>query len=168
MTSHKEVTSKLEDERHSSFGPFYSMYLKTRAVGMRGAGKFGMAMIVLAFAVWFAPESVFPAMPKIFKLFASLSFGFLGLAFWQSVSNLGLPSVEIDTIRREVKLMRGFGKTRHVAGEYKFKDLAQAERVGNQIRLWGNDGTILVDVEMRDPAKLNSLVSGLRDEGKLI
>lgn len=168
MTSPKEVTTKQEDEHPSSFGPVYSTYLRIRAVGMRGAGKFGIAMIVLAFAVWFAPESVFPAMPKIFKLFASLSFGFLGLAFWQSVSDLGLPSVEIDTIRREIRLMRGFGKTRHVAGEYKFKDLAQAERVGNQIRLWGNDGTILVDVEMRDPAKMSSLVSGLRDEGKLI
>ena len=168
MTSHKEVTTKQEDGHPSSFGPVYSTYLRIRAVGMRGAGKFGMAMIILAFAVWFMPESVFPAMPKIFKLFASLSFGFLGLAFWQSVSNLGLPSVEIDTIRREVRLMRGFGKARRIDGEYKFKDLAHAERMGNQIRLWGNDGTILVDVEMRDPAKMSSLVSGLRDEGKLI
>ncbi|MEO9895727.1 MAG: hypothetical protein ABJD13_00045 [Paracoccaceae bacterium] len=168
MTSYKEVTSKLEDGRRHSFGPLHSAYLKVRAVGVRASGKFGIAMIVIAFAVWFAPQDAFPEMPNIFKLFVSLSFGFLGLAFWQSITNLGLPSVEVDTIRREIRLMRGFGKARRVAAEYKFKDLAHAERVGNQIRLWDNHGTILADVEMRDPAMLNSLMSGLRDEGKLV
>ena len=167
MTSHKDVTLKAERAGPNSFGPFYSTYLKFRAVGLRASGKFGFAMIFIAFAVWFAPDAAMPAVPKIFKLFISLSFGFLGLAFLQSLTNLGLPSVEVDTIRREIRLMRGFGKARRVAAEYKFKDLAHAERMGNQVRLWDNQGTILADVEMRDAAMLNSLMSGLRDEGKM-
>ncbi len=167
MASQEEVKSQNQGRRPDSFGRVHSAYLKMRAAGLRTSGGFGIAMVVIAFAVWFAPEAAFPSIPNVIKLFISLSFGFLGLAFWQSRMEFGLPSVEVDTIRREIRLMRGFGRSRRVAGEYKFKELARAERVGNLVRFWDTQGTILADVELRDPATLNSLLSGLRDEGKI-
>ncbi len=127
----------------------------------------GAAMVIGAFGLWLVPGSSWAPDLMIIKLGISLSVGFLGLAFWQSGNALQAPYIEVDTIRREVRLMRGRKRNKVLLARCRFFELAEAEVEDDVVRLWDHKGEFLAEVEMADKRLQQSLISGLRDAGKL-
>lgn len=129
---------------------------------------FGAALTLAAIGIWIGPGSSWEADLMLFKLVLSLTALIAGFGLMQSSAGPAKPEVEIDTIRREVRLVRPVaGGTTQVVDRCAFVDLAGAELKGNHVRLFGKDRSLLAEVTLTSRATLNSLVSGLRDTGKL-
>ena len=135
---------------------------------VRGGRKLlGVALVLAALGLWLQPGALLDADILLFKLALSLAIGFVGLATFQSGQCPAPVDVEIDTVRREVRLVRGKGQGRSIVSRTKLTDLGPAEMRGNLVRLWTADGGLIAEVALSDPATRNSLLGALRDADKL-
>jgi membrane protein implicated in regulation of membrane protease activity len=135
----------------------------------RGAQRvLGTALALAALGLWLAPGASWENDVMLFKLILSLIALLAGFGLLQASSKPKTLEVEIDTIRREVRLMRPADDgSAALIERCAFADLSRAERLDNDIRLWGPSNNLLAEVSMTDRAVLSSLVAGLRDAGKL-
>lgn len=127
----------------------------------------GMTLIVLSMTLWVAPMVAVEGDLIMMKLGLSLFLGFLGLAVMQIGQVKSDPEVEIDTIRREVRLVRGYGRQRRVLGRTAIRDLGKANVDDDMVRLHTANGTLLAEVSLDDSDIRTSLCNALRDAGKL-
>lgn len=133
----------------------------------RGAQRLGgVALVLAAAALWLQPGAMLDADVVLIKLGVSLAAGFIGLALVQGARARPSVQVAIDTVRREVRLERE-GATPRVIGRTAFADLGRAEHLGGMVRLWADDGTLIAEVALTDPATQRTLLGALRDAGKL-
>ena len=141
---------------------------RVRRVAIRSAKTVGgMTLIVAARGLWIAPTTIGDGELVIMKLGLSLFLGFAGLAVMQRSYRKPAPEIEIDTIRREVRLVRGYGRQRRVLGRMSIRDLGKAELCEDAVRLNTANGTFLAEVPLDDTQMRNSLCNALRDAGKL-
>ncbi|MEO9576016.1 MAG: hypothetical protein ABJ263_01880 [Tateyamaria sp.] len=135
---------------------------------VRGAQSVGgVALVLAAFGVWVAPGAGIEPDLALFKLGVSVALGFAGLAIMQAGRAQPAVEFEIDTLRREVRLVRGSGRNRSFVSRISIADLGPAEVHGNMARLWTVDGSLVAEVAMSDPDLRRSLMGALRDAGKL-
>ena len=136
---------------------------------MRGTQRlFGVSLALAAVGLWLAPGASWENDVMLFKLILSVMAVLAGFGLLQASIKPKSVEVEIDTIRREVRLTRPASDGSSALLERcAFADLARAERDDNRIRLWGPSNKLLAEVTMTDRAVLCSLVVGLRDAGKL-
>lgn len=127
----------------------------------------GATLILAALGLWIAPGGSWDADIALIKLGLSLFSGFAGLAVLSGEPVVAPVQVEIDTVRREVRLVRGKGRARELVSRTAVRDLGQAEMDGAMVRLWDSKGTLLAEVALSDPAVRRGLMSVLRDEGKV-
>ncbi|MEL6809320.1 MAG: hypothetical protein AAFO97_16215 [Pseudomonadota bacterium] len=127
----------------------------------------GVALLLAAFGLWIAPGAGFDPDLALFKLGVSIALGFVGLAVMQAGRAQRTVEFEIDTLRREVRLVRGSGRARSVVSRISIADLGPAEVHGTMARLWTVDGSLVAEVAMSDPDLRRSLMGALRDAGKL-
>ncbi|KIN60732.1 hypothetical protein Z945_1711 [Sulfitobacter noctilucae] len=136
---------------------------------IRGSQRLlGAALILSAFGLWLAPGAAWESDVMLFKLILSVTAVIAGVAMMQTSATPPPPEIEIDTIRREVRLVRYVrGQSPVVLQSSGFATLAQVEHDGTNIRLWDAAGVFLAEVNLSDRAARNSLLAGLRDAGKL-
>ena len=136
---------------------------------VRGAQRLlGVSLALAAVGLWMAPGSSWESDVLLFKLILSLMAILAGAGLLQASAKPKSIEVEIDTIRREVRLMRPAPDgSAALIERCAFADLTRAERNDTLVRLWGPRNTLLAEVNMSDRAVLHTLVSGLRDTGKL-
>ncbi|MCX7560093.1 hypothetical protein OS190_10985 [Sulfitobacter sp. F26204] len=136
---------------------------------VRGAQRLvGVSLTIAALALWMVPGSSWENDVMLFKLILSLTAVIAGLGLVSSSAKPRTPEVEIDTIRREVRLVRRQrGVVPEVLQSCGFAQLARAEHEGSVVRLWDHAGKFLAEVSLTDRSALSSLVAGLRDAGKL-
>ncbi|MGC1504872.1 MAG: hypothetical protein WA782_12125 [Sulfitobacter sp.] len=136
---------------------------------IRGAQRLvGVSLTLAALGLWLAPGASWESDIMLFKLILSLTAVIAGLGLISESTSPSAPEVEIDTIRREVRLVRRQrGMADQILQSCGFADLAHAEREGNNVRLWDQAGTFLAEVSLTDRKALSSLVAGLRGAGKL-
>ncbi len=130
----------------------------------------GVVLILAAFGLWLQPGALWDADLMLFKFAISLVMGFAGLALIQSGRALPSAQVEIDTVRREVRLVRSGlrqAKRDRVIARTGFDALGSADMLGQMVRLWAQDGTLIAEVALSDPDTRRGLISALRDAGKL-
>jgi hypothetical protein len=127
----------------------------------------GAALIMSAVGLWIMPGSEFSSDVMLMKLCLSVGAVFLGIALTQGARTPKTPEVEIDTIRREIRLVRRTGKRFECIQSCKFVDLDRAEVHGAHVILWGPGDVMLAEVALRDPQLRRSLMGGLVDAGKL-
>lgn len=128
----------------------------------------GVSLALAAFGLWFAPGSSWDSDVMLFKLILSVSAIFACFGLITISQRPAPPEVEIDTIRREVRLVRRVrGSAPVILQQCGFAKLSHVEKVGSVVRLWDASGIFLAEVSLSDPRTLASLVAGLRDEGKL-
>jgi hypothetical protein len=78
------------------------------------------------------------------------------------------PRAEIDTIRREVRLVRLMPSgARAVLRRCRFAELGPVELSEARVILRDAEGAVLAEVSLADPRASRSLLAGLRDAGKL-
>lgn len=132
----------------------------------RGAQRlFGATLILAAAGLWMSQE-LDPDL-ALFKLGVSVFIGFAGLSMFQAGRAQPTVEIEIDTVRREVRLVRGKGRARTLVSRSAIADLGPAEVNGTMARLWTSDGQLVAEVAMSDPDLRRSLIGALRDAGKL-
>lgn len=127
----------------------------------------GAALMLSAAGLWIAPGSDWSADLLLIKLVISLVIGFSGLALVQQGKTPRAPEVEIDTVRREVRVVRRTLHGDELVSRTKFENLNRAEMNGAHMILWGAQDEMLAEVAMTDPGIRRSLVSGLSAAGKL-
>ncbi|MFL4471526.1 hypothetical protein ACERZ8_17185 [Tateyamaria armeniaca] len=134
----------------------------------RGAQRLGgVALVLSAIGLWVMPGMSFEADLALFKLGVSVALGFAGLAIMQAGRARRTVKIEIDTVRREVRLVRGKRGARDLVSRTAIADLGPAEIHGNMARLWTMDGALVAEVAMSDPNLRRSLMAALRDAGKI-
>lgn len=127
----------------------------------------GTALMLAAAGMWVLPGASWDADVALIKLGLTVGVGLAGLTAWMAGRSVPLVEIEIDTVRREVRLVRGKAKSRTLVSRTRIGDLGQAEVCGTMVRLWDGNGSLLAEVAMSDPAVRRSLTTVLRDEGKL-
>lgn len=137
---------------------------------LRGLQRlFGVAFIVVAFGLWLLPGSSFESEMLLFKLLLSIVAGFLGIGLLQSGAPQLAPHIEIDTIRREVRLVRASQlEAPQVLERCAFDDLAHVELEGPHVRLWDASGAFMAEVTLTDQKVFSRLTACLRDSGKVL
>jgi hypothetical protein len=128
----------------------------------------GFSLALTAAALWIAPGSSWDADVMLFKLILSMTSIIAGLGLMHASARPAPPEIEIDTIRREVRLMRRSrteGST--VLSRSSFAELGKVEHDGPCIRLWDANMALIAEVTLHDRDARRSLLGGLRDEGKL-
>ena len=139
-------------------------------LAMRGGMRLvGAALTISAVAIWLAPGANWEQDVMIFKLVLSLSAILAGVGLMQSGTERAAPEVEIDSVRREVRLQRKVsGAAPLVLERCSFSQLSRAEISGRQVRLYGADRRLMAEVVLRDRKAMASLLAGLEDAGKLV
>jgi hypothetical protein len=135
---------------------------------MRGGQNIlGVSLMLAAVGLWVMPGSDLSSDVLLMKLALSLTAVGVGLSLAQQGKPQSMPEVQIDTIRREVRLVRAKGAIKEVIKTCKFADLDRAEIEGAHVVLWAPGNVMLAEVPMTDPQSRNSLMLGLMDAGKL-
>lgn len=127
----------------------------------------GVALVLAAVGLWITPGAAFDPQLALFKLGVSATLVLVGLAIVQTGWSKPMVQVEIDTVRREVRLVRGKGRARTLVSRISIADLGPAEVRGTMARLWTADGALVAEVAMSDPDLRRSLMGALRDAGKI-
>ena len=127
----------------------------------------GVTLILAAVGLWVVPGSLWDADVVMIKFGLTILFGLGGLCVLQLGRAQPLVQVEIDTLRREVRLVRGTGRGRTLVRRTAIADLGPAELHGAMVRLWAADGALVAEVAISDPVARRSLTGALRDAGKL-
>lgn len=132
-----------------------------------GQSLLGAALIIAAVGLWVMPGSEFSSDVMLMKLVLSLTAVCIGIMLTQQAKTPVTPEVEIDTVRREIRLVRRTGEQLECVKSCKFSDLDRAEVHGTHVTLWGQGNVMLAEVALTDPQARRSLMSGLVDAGKL-
>lgn len=132
-----------------------------------GQRLLGAALAMAAVGLWVAPGSSWESDVMLFKLILSFTGLLAAFGLMNASARPRAPEIEIDTIRREVRLVRREKQERVVLQSSSFGELAHAEFDGANVQLWGADGDFLAEVALSDRKALASLLAGLRDAGKL-
>lgn len=138
-----------------------------RALGRVMQRLTGAALLLAAAGLWLAPGSSWAAEILLVKLVLSLVAGLAGLALIQNWTAPDAPEVEIDLVRRHVRLLRRAGAQHEILHECSFAGLGRVEKSKNTLTLWDARGELLAEVAPVDRDVLKALVAGLRDAGKL-
>jgi hypothetical protein len=136
---------------------------------MRSAQRLvGCALALAAAGLWIAPGSSMEADVMLYKLILSITSIIAGLGLMHASARPVAPEIEIDTIRREVRLVRRSRKSGDtIVVRSSFADLGKVEVDGPFIRLWDGEMDLLAELTLHDHNARRSLIGGLRDEGKL-
>lgn len=161
------ATAEVLDASHVTAEP--ARMVSGMRMVVRGSQRlFGVALTLAAVGLWLAPGSSWETDIMLFKLILSLTAVLAGLGLISASSAPPLPEVEIDPIRREVRLVRRQrGRAPITLQRCSFAKLAKVEHQGNCVRLWDQRGYFIAETNLSDRQALSSLLAGLRDAGKL-
>ncbi|MGB7241602.1 MAG: hypothetical protein WBC93_05905 [Sulfitobacter sp.] len=135
---------------------------------LRGAQRvIGVALVVASFGLWLSPGANFEPDLMLMKLMVSALTGIIGLALIQHATQPVEPLIELDVIRKELRLVRVEGLKKELVQKCAFTALSRVEQNGNCMRMWDENGHLLAEVTVADRNVLDSLTSGLRNAGKL-
>ena len=132
-----------------------------------GQRLLGASLAMAAVGLWLAPGASWESDIMLFKLILSLTAILAGFGLMTASVRPAAPEIQIDTIRREVRLVRRDKGQEVLLQSSSFADLAHAEFDGTNVQLWDAEGQFLAEVALTDRKALNSLIAGLRDAGKL-
>lgn len=146
----------------------YPQMVDGRRWAIRSVQTLGGATLILsALGLWVAPGASWDADLALMKLGLSLFLGFAGLAIVQLGRARPIVQVEIDTTRREVRLVRISGRHKELVDRTRMCDLGRAEARHGTVSLYDAHGDLIADVALSDPQTRTSVMGALRDAGKL-
>ncbi|WP_147104058.1 hypothetical protein [Tateyamaria sp. syn59] len=127
----------------------------------------GAILVLGAIGVWLEPTNYAGADLVVMKLAVSLFLSLAGFMILQDRRVTDSPDVEIDTVRRELRVVTGAGRHRKVTRRTAIRDLGKAQVIGDTVRLKAANGDVLADVSMSDARVRRHLCGALHDAGKL-
>ena len=141
----------------------------SRAVLRSGQRVLGVALVLAATGLWLTPGSNFGSDVMLFKEGLSVLSLMLGASLMLSGQKPALPDIQIDTLRRELRLVRprAVGAKR-VLHRCSFCDLGRVERIGRNFHFWDERGNFIVDVHIAERRVVDNLTFSLRDSGQVV
>tara|TARA_R100000541_G_scaffold6972_2_gene14518 strand:- start:903 stop:1397 length:495 start_codon:yes stop_codon:yes gene_type:complete len=141
----------------------------SRAVVRSVQRLLGAALVLAASGLWLTPGSNFGSDVMLFKVGLSALSVMLGASLMLSGQKPALPEIQIDTLRRELRLVRPrtVGAQR-VLQRCSFGDLGRVERIGRNFHFWDGRGNFIVDVHIAERRVVDNLTFSLRDSGLAI
>lgn len=133
--------------------------------GLRTAG--GAALLLLAAGIWVAPVVNDGVEAPVVRGLVSVLSLIAGIILLATARRSAAPTVEIDTISHEVRLVRKSRSHRLVVDRCRFSELSRVENSDTHVQLWGKKGTLLAEVATADRLSHRNLVTALRVAGKL-
>lgn len=134
----------------------------------RGTQSFiGTVLILAAVGLWAMPGSDWSGDLLLIKLVLSLTIALGGIALLHTPNTQSAAEVEIDTVRREVRVVRRNAMGATILSSHKIADLERAEIQGAHMILWAQGGVMLAEVAMSNPQIRRSLTSAMMQAGKL-
>jgi hypothetical protein len=128
----------------------------------------GVSLALAAAALWIAPGSSMEGDVMLYKLILSLTSVIAGMGLMHASARPPEPEIEIDTIRREVRLVRRTKSGEDtVLSASTYAELGKVEVDGPYVRLWDAKMTLLAEVTLYDRDTRLGFLGALRDEGKL-
>lgn len=128
----------------------------------------GASLAMAALFLWVAPGANWEGDLLLFKLILSITSVSAGLSLMHASAQLDDTLVEIDTVRREVRLIHAErGQAPLMLERISFADLGRVERDGPEVYLRTADDRLIAVVTLADKQVQASLITGLRDAGKL-
>lgn len=120
---------------------------------MRATQKFfGTALVISAFGLWLHPGAALEPELLLFKLAVSIFFALVGFGLLRSGRSEKCVEVEIDTNGRSVRLVRVKNGATRLVEAIPFSELGEVERYGQMLRLWDQQGNLVAEVPMTNPA----------------
>ncbi|MEQ6204300.1 hypothetical protein ABMC88_14765 [Sulfitobacter sp. HNIBRBA2951] len=118
--------------------------------------------------IWLIPGGSMESDVMLFKMGVTIGTVYAALAFWQASLPPSPPSVEIDTAKGELRLVRSEGNNqRRVIERCAFEDLQTAEISGRHIAFWAAEGRLLAEITLSNATAHATLLAVLRQAGKL-
>lgn len=128
----------------------------------------GVALFLCAAGLWFAPGVQTTPDMIFFKLVLTALFAVSGVLLLRGGGTCAQPVIELDTIRREMRVTRPGRDSAHTTfTRCAFRDLARVVQEGDVLRLWDSTGTCVGSVKLGCDAGAHSILGALRDAGKL-
>lgn len=136
-----------------------------RALGRMAQRFGGVSLSVAALTLLLFPFGSETTSEILCKMMVALVLGFVGAALWQAGTPVPAPQIEIDVVRREVRLVRWTQDARSILTRRRFSDLGAVDLQGNTAQFWDANDELLASVAVRNEASLRSLRLALRNEG---
>lgn len=130
----------------------------------------GVALLLAAFGLWLQPGALWEADVVLLKIVVSLFAGLMAILLLQSARPQPAAKVVIDTLRREIRLVRAQGDMRMsntVIRRTPLAEIGRAECTDKMIRLWTQSDDLIAEVALTNPELRRSLIAALKDAGKL-
>ncbi|KIC49120.1 hypothetical protein [Tateyamaria sp. ANG-S1] len=127
----------------------------------------GVVLVLAAIGVWLEPTAHAGPDLLVMKLAVSLFLSLAGFMILQDRRVQESPDVEIDTVRREVRVIARNVRDRKLVRRIAIRDLGKAEMLGDRVVLKAANGDMLADVSLADARVRSSLCHALQDAGKL-
>ncbi|NNE51091.1 MAG: hypothetical protein HKN30_01655 [Sulfitobacter sp.] len=123
----------------------------------------GVCLLLAAFGLWLAPEASNFQEILLFKLALSICAALAGIGFLQSSGTPSAPEVQIDSLKREIRVVRKEGALHtRVLQRCGFDDLSRVERGGAHLRFWDAKGGFLAEVTLADSRAMESVLDQMR------
>jgi len=130
----------------------------------------GMGLMLAAFGLWLQPGALWEADVVLLKIAVSLVAGLIAIALLQNGRPQPAAKVVIDTVQREVRLVRSTGgvhASSEVISRTPLAEIGRVEKTDKLIRLWTENDDLIAEVALTNPEMRLSLTNALKDAGKL-
>jgi len=163
------MTAATDVPFHAAPQPQAPVLRKERNPILRGTQRImGAALFLSAVGLFIIPMPGLDISVSLFKVILCVTAAVSGVALVQASIGGPSPQFEVDTIRREIRLVaQTEDGGRAVVQTTPFSRLHSAEIDGKRLLLWHDHDVLLTEIMLsRNPA-ITSLLASLTDEGKL-
>ncbi len=129
----------------------------------------GVSLLMASSGLWLAPGANWNNEVMLMKMALSAISLLVGVWLILSGQKPAAPEIQIDTVRREVRLVRpGPLGADLLLQKCRFSDLSKVKREDRVLMFWDEKGDFIADVYIGHQSVMDVLISGLLDSGQAV
>jgi len=129
----------------------------------------GVSLLMASSGLWLAPGANWNNEVMLMKMALSAISLLVGVWLILSGQKPAAPEIQIDTVRRVVRLVRpGPLGADLLLQKCRFSDLSKVKREDRVLRFWDEKGDFIADVYIGHQSVMDILISGLLDSGQAV
>ncbi len=129
----------------------------------------GVSLLMASSGLWLAPGANWSNEIMLMKMALSAISLLVGVWLMLSGQKPATPEIQIDTVRREVRLVRpGPLGADLLLQKCRFSDLSKVKREDRVLMFWDEKGNFIADVYVGQKNVMDALISGLLDSGQVV
>lgn len=129
----------------------------------------GVSLLMASSGLWLAPGANWNNEVMLMKMALSAISLLVGVWLILSGQKPAAPEIQIDTVRRVVRLVRpGPLGADLLLQKCRFSDLSKVKREDRVLRFWDEKGDFIADLYIGHQSVMDVLISGLLDSGQAV